>query len=132
MPTRNTVSLSVQADPSSQPKKFVDIPWYPGITVLQAMIIAQSMNPGAFSFRALYHSFYGAFVDEIDDVPDADPKYWLFSVNNASSPVGVSEAIVLESAAGVNAEIEWVFGAPTSSAAHKQQTARKGQLAKTR
>jgi Domain of unknown function (DUF4430) len=132
MPTPNTVSLSIQADPSSPPKKFLHIPWYPGITVLQAMVIAQSMNPGSFSFRALYDSFFGAFIDEIDNVADANPKFWLFSVNNAPSPVGVSEAIILENTAGVNVEVEWVFGPASDSAAHQQQIARKRQLIEKR
>jgi hypothetical protein len=55
----------------------------------------------------------------------------MFSVNNAKSPVGVSEAIVLEDASGVNVEIEWVFG-PPANAATQQQAARKRGLQKSK
>jgi hypothetical protein len=117
MASANTISILISQDPSQQPKQVVGIPWYPGITVLHAMVIGQSMNPGSFSFRVLYHSFFGAFVDMIDDVVDASPKFWMFSVSNNASPVGVSEAIVLEDKQGENIEIEWKFGVPQQTAA---------------
>ncbi|MGI9074585.1 MAG: hypothetical protein ACR2JB_25445 [Bryobacteraceae bacterium] len=66
MPQPNTVSITIQTSNGSTPKQVMNIPWFPGITVLQSMIIGQAMNPGTFSFRVLYHSFYGAFVDMID------------------------------------------------------------------
>src|SRR5271168_4273426 len=99
MANANTISISIKADPGSPAKQFTGIPWFPGITVLQAMIIGEAMNPPvptdpqakAFSFRALYHSFYGAFIDEIDDVADAGVNYWMVYVNNAKSVIGVSE-----------------------------------------
>jgi hypothetical protein len=94
---------------------------------LQAMVIAQSMHPGSFSFRVLYHSFYGAFVDMIDGVTDADPKYWTVSVSNNPLPVGVSEAIVLEERQGENVEIEWRFGIPEADDA--AQASRKTKAA---
>jgi Domain of unknown function (DUF4430) len=112
MSDRNTISILISQESSEPPKQVTGIPWYPGITVLQAMVIAQSMHPGSFSFRVLYHSFYGAFVDMIDGVADADPKYWTVSVSNNQLPVGVSEAIVLEDRQGENVEIEWKFGVP--------------------
>jgi hypothetical protein len=112
MSDRNTISILISQESSEAPKRLTGVPWYPGITVLQAMVIAQSMHPGSFSFRVLYHSFYGAFVDMIGGVTDADPKYWTVSVSNNPLPVGVSEAIVLEERQGENVEIEWHFGIP--------------------
>ena len=112
MSDRNTVSILISQESSESQKRVTGVPWYPGITVLQAMVIAQSMHPGSFSFRVLYHSFYGAFVDMIGGVTDADPKYWTVSVSNNPLPVGVSEAIVLEERQGENVEIEWRFGVP--------------------
>jgi hypothetical protein len=112
MSDRNTISILISQESCEPPKQVTGIPWYPGITVLQAMVIAQSMHPGSFSFRVLYHSFYGAFVDMIDSVADADPKYWTVSVSNNPLPVGASEAIVLEDRQGENVEIEWKFGVP--------------------
>ena len=117
MAAANTISILIYQDPSQPPTQLVGIPWYPGITVLQAMVIGQSMNPGSFSFRVIYHSFFGAFVDLIDDIPDASPKFWMFSVSNNPSPVGVSEAIVLEDKQGENIEIEWRFEVPQQPAA---------------
>jgi hypothetical protein len=111
MSARNTISILISQE-FEQPKRVTDVPWYPGITVLQAMVIAQSMHPGSFSFRVLYHSFHGAFVDMIDGTTDADPKYWTVSVSNNPLPVGVSEAIVLEDKQGENVEIQWRFGIP--------------------
>lgn len=135
----NTVSISIGAGSHSPAKRFTGIPWFPGITVLHAMIIGQAMNPPAptdpqkgFSFRAVYHSFYGAFIDEIDDVADRGANYWLFSVNNAKSVTGASEAIILEDQSGVNVEIEWVYGVPMKTASHRQQLKRKQQLTKTK
>jgi hypothetical protein len=95
MSDRNTISILISQESSEPPKQVTGIPWYPGI-----------------SFRVLYHSFYGAFVDMIDGVTDADPKYWTVSVSNNPLPVGVSEAIVLEDRQGENVEIEWKFGVP--------------------
>lgn len=94
------------------------------------MVIAQAMDQ-TFSFRAVYHSFYGAFVDGIDDKVDAAPNYWFFSLNHAQSLVGVSEAIVPEDVSGVNVEIEWIFGAPASTAT-KEQADRKRALQKSK
>jgi hypothetical protein len=130
MPTANTISLSIKSDSSSPPKVVSNIPWFPGVTVLQAMVIAQAMDQ-TFSFRAVYHSFYGAFVDDIDDKIDAAPNFWMFSLNHAQSLLGVSEAIVPEDVSGVNVEIEWVFG-PPASAATKQQADRKRALHKSK
>jgi hypothetical protein len=123
MSDRNTISILISHEASETPKRVTGIPWYPGITVLQAMVIAQSMHPGSFSFRVLYHSIYGAFVDMIDGITDEDPKYWTVSVSNNPLPVGVSEAIVLEDRQGENVEIEWRFGIP--DAADAAQASRK-------
>ena len=112
MAAANTISILISQDQAQPLKQITGIPWYPGITVLQAMVIGQSMNPGSFSFRVVYHSFYGAFVDMIDDIADAAPKYWMVSVSNNPSPVGVSEAVVLEDNQGENVEIEWKFRIP--------------------
>ena len=82
---------------------------------------------GSFSFRVLYHSFHGAFVDMVDGTADADPKYWTVSVSNNPLPVGVSEAIVLEERQGENVEIEWRFGIPDADDA--AQASRKTEAA---
>src|SRR5258708_39443926 len=96
MAAANTISILISQDQSQPLKQITGIPWYPGITVLQAMTIGQSMNPGAFSFRVVYHSFFGAFVDMIDAIEDTPPKFWIFSISNNPSPVGVSAAIMLQ------------------------------------
>lgn len=109
-PLPNTISISI--NDANTLKRVVNIPWYPGITVLQAMVIAQAMEPGKFSFRAVYHSFFGAFIDRIDDTPEHDGRFWLLAVSNNPSAVGVSEAILPETAPGQNVDIEWSFLLP--------------------
>ena len=116
----NTISISVDPGDGTAPKQFTGIPWFPGITVLQAMVIGQSMNPGTFSFRVLYHSFFGAFVDAIDDVADEDGKFWLFSVEDQPSSLGVSEAVILEDQSGENIDVEWLFTVPDDHPAKHQ------------
>lgn len=110
MPT-NTVSIKV-TDPAKPTKTVSGIPWYPGITVLEAMVIGQELCESWFSFRVVYASFYGAFVDMIDGTEDRDPYFWMFSVDNSPSQVGVSEAILLENNTGQNVEIEWSYQIP--------------------
>jgi hypothetical protein len=67
----NTVSIAVFEDAAQPPTKtFTGIPWFPGMTILQAMILAQAMNVGGFEFQVEYNSIYGAFVNKIDSVED--------------------------------------------------------------
>jgi hypothetical protein len=109
----NTISIKIN-DPSKPAVLIENIPWFPGVTVLQAMIIGQEMFEKQFSFRAVYASFFGAFIDMIDGTEDKDSNFWLFSINNKQSPVGVSEAILLEDQEDQNVEIEWNYGMPES------------------
>lgn len=129
--TSNTVSISIDPGDGSAPKQVTGVPWYPGITVLQAMTIGQAMNPGSLSFRLLYHSFFGAFVDMIDDVADAGDNYWLFSISNQPSSVGVSEAIIAEDASGQNIDVEWLYG-PAEQHVSKHQALTKLKAYKRR
>ena len=77
----NTISIKI-IDPNKPTVVFEKIPWFPGITVLQAMIIGQEIYERQFSFRAVYSSFFGAFIDMIDGTEDKDSNFWLFSINN--------------------------------------------------
>jgi hypothetical protein len=120
----NTISISIDLGDGSAPKRVTGIPWFPGITVLQAMVLGQAMNPGSFSFRIVYHSFFGAFVDMIDDTPDQGGEFWLFSIENQSSSVGVSEAIILEDQSGEDIEVEWLFTVPDQHPAKRQIAAK--------
>lgn len=85
----------IYADPNSPAPTMTlpDVPWYAGITALQAMIIGEAMHPSNFSFRVVYRSIYGAFVDSIDAVIDEDIPdwYWLLAIDGIDSNVGASE-----------------------------------------
>ncbi|MEA2823025.1 MAG: hypothetical protein QOJ86_5029 [Bradyrhizobium sp.] len=109
----NIVQIKIYADPVSPnpTQSLPDVPWYAGITVLQAMIIGESMNPTNFSFRVEYRSIYGAQIDSIDGTTDgATPNcYWLLWINGVESTVGASEAILLEDLTNQTALVEWKY-----------------------
>lgn len=120
----NTVELRIYPDPAKPPAVVqAGIPWFAGITALQAMITGEAMNPKNFAFRVEYRSIYGAQIDSIDGLADGDTPnhYWLFSVDGVEAAVGASEAIIQEDAVKVSALIEWKYtdvsaGAPASLA----------------
>jgi hypothetical protein len=130
--TGNTVSIAVYADASQPPTKtFLDIPWFPGMTILEAMVLAQAMYVGSFEFQVEYNSRYGAFVNQIDTTPDKGTFFWLVQQNHVPAKVGVSEAIVFEDHSGQNVEIEWIY-ADTSGTSGNAQLTRKLQAQKAR
>jgi hypothetical protein len=109
----NVVQIRIYANPAdpNPTHSLPDVPWYAGITVLQAMIIGESMNSTNFSFRVEYRSIYGAQIDSIDGVADgATPNcYWLLWINGSESTVGASEAILLEDLTNQTALVEWKY-----------------------
>jgi hypothetical protein len=109
----NVVQIRIYADPANpQPTQSLpDVPWYAGITVLQAMVIGESMNPTNFSFRVEYRSIYGAQIDSIDNVTDngTPNHYWLLWINGQESAVGASEAILFEDLTNQTALVEWRY-----------------------
>lgn len=111
--TANVVQIRIYADPNNpQPTHALpDVPWYAGITVLQAMIIGESMNPTNFSFRVEYRSIYGTQIDSIDNAVDGGTAdhYWLLWVNGQESTVGASEAILFEDLNNQTALVEWRY-----------------------
>jgi hypothetical protein len=52
-------------------KVFPSMPWYPGMRVIDAMILCQALNAGQFEFQIEYNSVYGAFVNKVDSVADS-------------------------------------------------------------
>ena len=121
-----TVSISIAATSTTPALTITGIPWYPGITVLQAMIVAQSLT--SYMFRTLHYTLWGALVDSLNGVEDdnGSGNYWFFSVSNNPSVVGVSEAILIESAPG-NIDIEWTYGSGSTNAHAKQISVKKGE-----
>jgi len=109
----NVVQIKIYADPNNPGPTHAlpDVPWYAGITVLQAMIIGEAMNPTNFSFRVEYRSIYGAQIDSIDGTTDAvTPNcYWLLWINGTESLVGASEAILLEDLTNQTAQVDWKY-----------------------
>lgn len=109
----NIIQIKIYADPTNtNPTQVLpDVPWYAGITVLQAMIIGEALNPTNFSFRVEYRSIYGAQIDSIDGTTDAATPncYWLLWINGTESSVGASEAILLEDLTNQTAVVEWKY-----------------------
>jgi hypothetical protein len=101
------------------------MPWYAGITVLQAMVIGEAMNAANFAFRVEYRSIYGAQIDSIDGLSDGDQPnhYWIVYVDGVMSQVGPSEAILQENPGKQTALVEWKYqdmsGKPAAAIARK-------------
>jgi hypothetical protein len=76
-----------------------------------------------FSFRVVYRSIYGAFVDSIDGVTDGDIKdcFWFLTIDGADSKVGVSEAIISEDNTKTTALIEWYFKVASASSSKQAE-----------
>lgn len=119
----NIVKINIYADPSKPDPtlSLPDVPWYAGITALQAMIIGEALHPSNFSFRVIYRSIYGAFVDSIDDLTDEDQPnhYWMLYIDGDEAQVGASESILLEDASTTHVVVEWRY-VDISSGAHAQ------------
>jgi hypothetical protein len=121
----NTVTIKIYKDPA-QPDpsdQLPDVPWFAGITALQAMVIGEAMHERCFSFRVVYRSIFGAFIDSIDGVDDhpGNQKFWMLYINGQESNVGVSEAIISEDETVTSAVIEWRYD-DISGATHPQAT----------
>jgi hypothetical protein len=119
----NTVSLRIADPQGGPPTLFENIPWFPGMTILEAMIIAQGMYVKSFSFQVEYHSFYGAFANAIDGTVDQGSFYWIVQVDGNDSPLGISEAILQENP-NENVEVEWQYR-DTSKQPQTDQVKRK-------
>jgi hypothetical protein len=119
----NTVRINIYADPSKpEPTlSLPDVPWYAGITALQAMIIGEALHPSNFTFRVIYRSIYGAFIDSIDDLADEDQPnhYWMLYIDGDEAEVGASESILLEDGNKTHVVVEWRY-VDVSGAAHAQ------------
>jgi hypothetical protein len=109
----NVVQVLIYANPDHPDPtlRLPDVPWYAGITALDAMIIGEAMHPSNFSFRVIYRSLYGAFVDSIDNVTDGDRgnHFWMLYIDGSEAQVGASEAIIQEDAAKTTAVVEWRY-----------------------
>jgi hypothetical protein len=126
----NTVEIRIYPDPSQPPALIqANIPWYAGISALQAMITGEAMNPKNFAFRVEYRSIYGAQIDSIDGLADGDRPghYWLFFVDGVESNVGASEAVLQEDAAKTSVLVEWKY-TDLSSTASPTKDARTAPL----
>ncbi|HEX3651880.1 MAG TPA: hypothetical protein VHU18_03555 [Rhizomicrobium sp.] len=118
------MTLAIDKGSGHPPTEFQNVPWYPGLTVLQSMIVAQAMYPNAFNFRVNFHSQYGAFVESIDDVAEGGGKYWLLSIGDVSESYGASEAIIIENPIGSVSVVHWTFQVPGHAITSKKTAAR--------
>jgi hypothetical protein len=91
-----TVSLAIFPQTGQPPsREFNAIPWFPGMRVLDALILADAMLADDFVFRAIYGSQYGVFIDQIDGVTDTATEFWMLYVDNVLAQRGVSETLLL-------------------------------------
>lgn len=106
-----TKSITLQINPGSggTPRTIPNVPWYPGISALDVMIVADAMFDDTFTFRLVYKSLFGAWVDLIDDIEDTDSVFWIMYVNGASATQGVSSEIIPMPADNSPAILEWRF-----------------------
>lgn len=125
MAALNTVSIVIVPDAAQPPSRRIDdIPWYPGMTVLSAMMVGDAMFADTFTFRLIYRSFYGAWVDSIDGYDDTQTQVWMLYVDGVLSDYGVSDTILRMKQAGSHIELVWKFE-PVASA--QAQVAKKLQ-----
>ena len=101
-----TVSLAIRPVPGQPPsRRFEALPWFPGERVLDLLVLADASAEDRFTFRAVFGSDYGVFIDQIDGVDNTDTHGWMLYVNGAIAEAGVSETLLLKTAA----EIEFRF-----------------------
>ncbi len=109
----NTVEVRIYNDAANPVPtlSLPDIPWFAGLTALQAMIIGEAMHPKDFAFRVEYRSIYGAQIDSIDGLSDGDRPnhYWMLWIDGVESQVGASEAIILEDNTKTSSLVEWKY-----------------------
>ena len=126
------VKINIYDDPSSAAPtlSLPDVPWFAGITVLQAMVIGEAMNAANFTFRAEYRSIYGAQIDQIDGVTDGTPPshFWMLWINGSESQVGASEAILIEDITNPVATVDWKFTDMSAASAHPLVVAKTADI----
>ncbi|MGO8856039.1 MAG: DUF4430 domain-containing protein [Steroidobacteraceae bacterium] len=127
----NIVMINIYSAPgASRPThQLPHVPWFAGITALQAMVLGEAMYEKSFSFRVVYRSIYGAFIDCIDDVAD-DPErhcFWMLYINGTEAQIGASEAIIQEDEVVTSASIDWRYE-DVSKGIHRQALLRAKTL----
>ncbi|HEY0791618.1 MAG TPA: hypothetical protein VGD78_11190 [Chthoniobacterales bacterium] len=105
-PSRSTVTLKL-AIPGKPAIEVPGIPWFPGMTVFEAMVIGQAIDQ-RFEFQVRFHHEYGAFVNMIDGTADQGSWFWMVRVRGQDSALGISEAI-LQEAPGETVEVAWDY-----------------------
>jgi hypothetical protein len=98
--TPATVSLEIR-EPDGTIKKYPDVPWSLGLTVLQAM---QTVDGLKFT-GDWYYSLSDWLIVSIDGFPAASGSNWTFCVNGQAAGVGVGSYVL-----GPKAAVVWVYG----------------------
>jgi hypothetical protein len=123
----SSITITVSSG-SIQRKQVRGVPWFPGITVLEAMVIGQAMAEASFNFRVVYHSKFGAFVDLVDYDAEGAGKYWILRLNGEIAKRGPSEEIIDQPEDGV-AEIGWALQLPPPAGKTSHLTRRLAESA---
>ena len=116
-----TVTIKIYKDPADPrpTHQLPDVPWSAGITALQALIIGGSLYEHSFSFRVVYSSIFGAFIDSVDGVDDnpTTGRFWMLCVEGQESSVRVLDAIGNADEMTTNdvLELRYVFAVDSSN-----------------
>ncbi|WP_420393242.1 hypothetical protein [Acuticoccus sp.] len=118
-PSPRSVSLSIVPDPNASPTRhFAALAWYPGIRVLDLLVLADASLTDSFTFRAIYGSQYGVFIDQFDGIADAPDRFWLLYIDGQLAERGVSESLIIRD----GSHVEFRFEVPPKE--HSQSTAK--------
>jgi hypothetical protein len=105
--TPRTVSLAIFPQTGQPPsREFNAIPWFPGMRVLDALVLADAMLADDFVFRAIYGSAFGVFIDRIDGIADTASEFWMLYIDNVPAERGVSETLLLNDGIAVTFRFE--------------------------
>ncbi len=98
--TPATVSMEIR-EPGGAIKKYPNIPWSLGLTVLQTM---QTIDGLKFTAE-WYYSLSDWLIVSIDGIAAASGSNWTFCVNGQPAGVGVGSYVL-----GPKAAVVWVYG----------------------
>jgi hypothetical protein len=92
----NFVTLNIDATPSSPAYNFSNVAWFPGMNVLDVLILADASVNDNFTFGILYGSQYGAYVSQMNGVSASGGNYWMLYINGQLASAGISESLILD------------------------------------
>eukprot|EP00026_Physarum_polycephalum_P019613 Phypoly_transcript_21711.p1 GENE.Phypoly_transcript_21711~~Phypoly_transcript_21711.p1 ORF type:complete len:123 (+),score=16.22 Phypoly_transcript_21711:94-462(+) len=85
-------SIYMDVNEPSGKTQTITLPWYPSLTLFNAMVQMVTYTNQNFTFDMSFASAqYGGFVTSINGIDNTETLYWLYSVNGQQAQVGVGE-----------------------------------------